>query len=260
MTQSRDPETLISMWLEDGPIELPDETRRAIAVGLRTQSRVRRWAFPGGITMTPLTRVATAAAILVAVGAVSLLLVSNRNTTSVGGVAPPSASSLAPTSAPSVIASLAPSASPSSSAVAAATPSPTGGFGGIVHFQSDGAPATTEVDAVSTGGRVSGSAVSVLAHGTHTVRLECGARQGVFWVVAGAVEKTTVPGEAPGPWSAVIVKDGSPQRIAIWFSGDAPAGSGCSGFVASIDIATIDPSIFAPVESGALVAPPDFAP
>jgi hypothetical protein len=252
MNQRRDPETIISMWLEDGPIELPVETRRAIEVGLRTQSRARRVRFLGGITMLPLTRLATAAAILVAVGAVSLLLFSNRNNGSVGVV--PSAS------APSLMPSLTPSASPSPSAVAAATPKPSGAFGGIAQFQSDGAPATTEVDAVASGGRVSGSAVTVFGRGTHTVRLACGARQGNFWAVAGTVEKTTVPGEAPGPWSAVIVKDGSPQQIGIWLSGDAPAGAGCAGFLASIDIATIDPANFARVESGTLMPPGSLAP
>jgi hypothetical protein len=117
MTQPRDPETIISMWLEDGPIDLPAETRRAIEVGLRTQSRVRRMAFPGGITMLPLTRLATAAAILVAVGAVSLVLFSNRNNVVGGPAAAPSVSAPPATAqasaAPSSTAGPSPSASPS---------------------------------------------------------------------------------------------------------------------------------------------------
>ena len=106
MNQPRDPDAIIATWLDDGPIDLPAETRRAIKVGVRTQPRVRRMAFPGGITMSPLTRLATAAAILVAVGAVSVLLFSNRNVGVTAPGATPSASapashSFSPTASPS---------------------------------------------------------------------------------------------------------------------------------------------------------------
>jgi hypothetical protein len=106
MNQPRDPDLIISMWLDDGPIDLPVETRRTIEVALRTQSRVRRMAFPGGITMLPLSRLATAAAIVVAVGAVSLLVFSNRNVGVTGpGPTPPASApashSFSPTASPS---------------------------------------------------------------------------------------------------------------------------------------------------------------
>jgi hypothetical protein len=147
----------------------------------------------------------------------------------------------------------APSAEPT------ATPSPTP-FGGTVNYQQDGAPATTEVNVVADGASVSGTAVTTFARGTHTVRLECATRNGDSWAVGGTTEQTTVPGERAGAWSAVIVKDGSPQRIGIWLSDPKSVGSDCDGWFTSIDIGTIDPSNFHPVESGALVSPPDLAP
>ena len=124
----------------------------------------------------------------------------------------------------------------------------------------DGAPATTKVDAVVSGASVSGTAVSELGKGTHTVQLECASRYGDTWALGGTTEQTTVPGEPAGDWSAVIVKDGSPQQIGIWLSDDKSEGIDCDGWLAAIDFATITPENFRPVESGALVAPPDPAP
>jgi hypothetical protein len=136
-----------------------------------------------------------------------------------------------------------------------ASASPTGAFGGSVTYQLDGAPATTEIDAVVSGASVSGTAVSKLGTGTHTVKLACASRVGDIWALGGTTEQTTVPGEKAGDWSAVIVKDGSPQQIAIWLSAGPEAGSDCAAFLASTDFATIDAENFQPVGSGALVPP-----
>ena len=57
-------------------------------------------------------------------------------------------------------------------------PSPSGAFGGTVNYQLDGAQATTEVDAVASGASVSGTAVTALREGTHTVQLACATRNG----------------------------------------------------------------------------------
>ena len=135
------------------------------------------------------------------------------------------------------------------------SPGPSGAFGGTVQYQSDGAPATTEVNLVVDGATVSGTAVTTLGGGTHTVRLGCASRSGDTWALAGKTETTTVPGERAGDWSAVIVKDGSPQRIGIWLSDDPSKASDCEAWLASIDFASIGPENFNPVESGALVPP-----
>lgn len=139
----------------------------------------------------------------------------------------------------------------------APTPSPTAAPGGTVHYELDGAPATTDVDVVADGTTVSGTAVTTLTtRGTHTVRLECVDRDGDTWALAGTVEQTTVPGEDAGAWSAVIVRNGTPQQIAIWLSDPKAEGSDCDGWLASsIDLADLGPDVLLPVESGALVPP-----
>ena len=140
-------------------------------------------------------------------------------------------------------------------ATASATPSPSGAFGGTVHYKIDGGPATTTVDAVADGASVSGTAVTALHGGTHTVRLGCAAQKGDTWVLGGTTEKSTLHGEVPGTWSAVIVKDGSPQEIAIWLSQDPSAASDCEAWLASFEPAEFEPETFSAVESGALVPP-----
>ena len=39
MTVKRDPDAILAAWLEDGPVALPEPTRRAIAVTTRTTTR-----------------------------------------------------------------------------------------------------------------------------------------------------------------------------------------------------------------------------
>jgi hypothetical protein len=132
------------------------------------------------------------------------------------------------------------------------TPNP---FGGTVHYQMDGGPATTKVDAVADGASVSGTAVTTFNGGTHTVQLGCAAQDGGSWVLGGTVEKTTVPGESAGAWSAVLVKDGTPLQIGIWLSAPPSEASDCDDWVASIKPAEIGAENFSPVESGSLVPP-----
>jgi hypothetical protein len=95
MNQPRDPDAIIATWLDDGPIDLPDETRRAIAVGLRTQPRVRRVAILGGSSMLALNRLAAAAAIVLAVGALTAVLVMSSARTGPSGARTPTSSQAA---------------------------------------------------------------------------------------------------------------------------------------------------------------------
>jgi hypothetical protein len=135
------------------------------------------------------------------------------------------------------------------------TPSASAALGGTVQYQTDGSPATTKVEVVADGANVSGTAVTTFREGTHTVNLECAARDGDTWAFGGKTAQTTVTDEKAGDWSAVIVKDGSPQKIGIWLSDDPSKASDCEAWLALIDLATIDPENFNPVESGALVPP-----
>jgi hypothetical protein len=113
MTQPRDLDPIIATWLDDGPVELPGETRRAISVALRTQPRVRQVAILRGLHMSAFSRFATAAAIVLAVGGLSILVLSNR------------ASGPGATPVPSVSAAPSATASPSLSPSPSAAPTPT---------------------------------------------------------------------------------------------------------------------------------------
>jgi hypothetical protein len=138
--------------------------------------------------------------------------------------------------------------------VASATPS--GAFGGSVQFTSDGTPARTVVDAVADGASVSGTAVTEFGAGiTHTVQLACASRIGDTWAVGGTTEQTTLHDGVVGDWSAVIVKDGSPQQIGIWVSDPKSEGIDCDGWLAATDFTTLPPEALQAVESGALVPP-----
>src|SRR5690242_161791 len=81
-----------------------------------------------------------------------------------------------------------PSAAPAASAPAASA-SGAGAFGGAVQFKYDGQPSTTTVDAVADGTSLSGTAVTQIGKGTHTVQLGCAAKAGDMWAVAGKTEK-----------------------------------------------------------------------
>src|SRR4051812_41731363 len=71
MNGQRDPDAILAAWLEDGPTQLPESTRRAIAVNTRTNRQTWRpvrvpWR---NLSMNPLARMAVAAiAIALAIG------------------------------------------------------------------------------------------------------------------------------------------------------------------------------------------------
>ena len=104
MTPERDPEAILAAWLDEGPTDLPDVTRRAIVAALPTTTQRRRpvwspWRFY--LMLSPV-RLAAAAVIAVAVLGVIYFNLPNRN--DVGGPSPsPSPTSTvvpSPTAAP----------------------------------------------------------------------------------------------------------------------------------------------------------------
>ena len=191
---------------------------------------------------------AVAAIVVVAVAGFAILRPSGAG---VGGAPVPTVS---PTATPT------PTLSPGPS-TPSATPSLTGAFGGTAEWRDNGVAVMTEVDAVASGAIVTGTAVHTFRAGTHTVRLNCVAREGDSWALAGTVEKSTLPGEKPGFWSRVVVNGWlAGSRISIWLSADAPADIDCPGFMATFPFADLGPENFVTVESGELVPPPDTAP
>lgn len=77
MTAKRDLDVIISAWLDEGPVDLPDATRRAVLTSLPTIRQARRgpfapWRFS---RMTTYTRLAAAAVVaVVAIGGAIYLL------------------------------------------------------------------------------------------------------------------------------------------------------------------------------------------
>jgi len=251
MTQQRDIERLLDHWFSDGPGRASDRVIDIVTDRIERQSQRPAWRLDWRpIPVNTYMKIAVAAATVLAVAFLGYNLLPGRST-GVGGP-PPSAN-------PTVSPTATPTATPPASSTVGATPSPIGAFGGTVHWGDTGAaPVTTEVDAVAKGATVTGTAVSTFPQGVHTVRLGCVARDGDTWALAGKVEQSTLPGETPGFWSVVAVKDGSPQRILLWLSGDTSLGD-CPGFLASHDVVHLGQENFVPVDSGAFVPPPDPA-
>ena len=227
MTASRDPDRMIHAFLREDAGQLDDQVYDAVRAEIEQKRQrvvIGPWRMPD---MNKLVPIGLATAAVIAVLVIGSQLLGTPASGGVGG---------APSTAPS--------------------PTP---FGGTVQFQLDGAT-TTDVDAVADGASVSGTAVTTNGASTHTVRLECAARDGNSWALGGTTEQTTAPGERAGDWSAVIVRDGSPQHIGIWLSADKSEGIDCDGWLASADFAAIGLEDLQAVESGALVPPPDLAP
>jgi hypothetical protein len=231
MTAQRDPDRLIHAILMEGSEQLQDQIYDAVRAEIerkRQRAVFGPWRMPDMNKLVPIGLGAAAVVVALVIGAQLL----PRAPGGVGG---------------------APSAVPT------APPSPTP-VGGTVEYVSDEGPSTTNVDATAVGTSVSGTAVSTSAMASHTVALECAVRDGDTWAFGGTTAKTTVPGERAGEWSAVFVRDGTPQLIAIWLSDAKVEGVDCDGWLGGQDMAGVDDSNFTPVKSGALVPPPDLAP
>ena len=96
---TRDPDSVLAAWLDEGPTDLPDATRRAILTALPTTPQARRGLIAPWRS-SPMTTVARGAAVLivavVAMGALAILAGLK------GGVGGPGPSSVASPASPSV--------------------------------------------------------------------------------------------------------------------------------------------------------------
>jgi hypothetical protein len=83
MNINRDPESVMAAWLDDGPADLPLDTRQAIAVGIRTVRRQRAgisWPFGPGSLLRPtldLRRLSVGLAAVAVVAIVGAVVVSS---------------------------------------------------------------------------------------------------------------------------------------------------------------------------------------
>lgn len=102
---TRDPESVMAAWLDEGPTDLPDVTRRAILTALPTTPQARRGRFaPRRFLMIPKLLAATAAVVIVVAGGLALF---GGGGASVGAPASPAVPSPtvapSPTAAPKVV-------------------------------------------------------------------------------------------------------------------------------------------------------------
>jgi hypothetical protein len=232
MTVSRDPERMILAFLREGEEQLHDQVYDAVRAAIDMK---RQRAGIGSWRTSVMNRSVTVGLGAVAVVVIGLLLGYQllNDSAEAGGLG----------TSPSATSEPAPSAQP----------------GGTVEYTADGISTTTQVELVADGATLSGTAATTSSRGTHTVRVECFARDGDTWALGGTIEQSTLPSESAGAWSAVIVREGSPQRIGIWLSDPKRDGSDCEGWLAGLELADIDPQgnegLFVPVESGTLVPP-----
>ncbi len=131
MTVRRDPDPILAAWLHEGPTRLPDATRRAIAVSIRTtrQSRLPNWLPWRDPTVNGMTRYALAAVAVLAVvvGGLYFLRPGTDPSVGVGGPRSP-VPSVSPAPSPSPSPSPRPSPEPSVGALTQTFTSPTFGY------------------------------------------------------------------------------------------------------------------------------------
>lgn len=102
MTANDQLDTILGSWFDEGPMDLPDVTRRAILTAIPTTSQARRGLFaPGRFSPMPSNlRVAAVIAIsVIAIGGAALLF-GTRNPSGPGGLEPTPTSTVGPTRAP----------------------------------------------------------------------------------------------------------------------------------------------------------------
>jgi hypothetical protein len=88
MKVMRDPDAIIGAWLEDGPTQLPDATRRSIVAVVRTADQRRRTGLWDLSHLPVGFRLAIAAAVMFAAIAGGALLLRGATQSDVGGAAP----------------------------------------------------------------------------------------------------------------------------------------------------------------------------
>ncbi len=107
---------------------------------------------------------------------------------------------------------------------------------GQVTFPLGDQSATVNADASAIGSRLAGTATVAIASDRFTIGLECSRMfDDTTWILGGEIIQSTSEGQAVGTRSAVIVRDGSPQQVILWFEDpSSPAGAGCAAFVNAI--------------------------
>jgi hypothetical protein len=100
-----------------------------------------------------------------------------------------------------------------------------------------GRPLTVELSAKEAGGQVYGTAEIISDQGREafSIDLECAVERNDVLILGGGVSESTMqdPKVGVGTGSAVLVKQGTPDKMLLWFA-DAPPAGDCDAFARNI--------------------------
>jgi hypothetical protein len=93
---------------------------------------------------------------------------------------------------------------------------------------------TVDVDASANGSSLSGGATVSYGADQFTIGLHCARMfDDTTWMLGGEIDESTPGGQPVGTRTAVIVREGSPQQVSLWFD-DPSAGADCPAFLNGI--------------------------
>ena len=135
---------------------------------------------------------------------------------------------------------------------AAAAP---GAVSGQVTFTLGDTPVTIDMDAMADGSALSGTAVISFDTDEFTIDLECSRQfDDTTWILGGTTTESTTDNSPVGTRSAVLVRDGTPQELILWFE-DPPPADDCAGFVNGLQDGEVVNAGFGPATEGEISLP-----
>ena len=138
------------------------------------------------------------------------------------------------------------------SPAASVTPRP---VSGQVAFTLGDTPVTVDMDASATGSVLSGTAVVSFDTDQFTIELECSRQfDDTTWILGGTTTESTTDNSPVGTRSAVLIRDGEPQELILWFE-DPPPADDCAGFVTALQDDAIVNAGFVPATEGEISRP-----
>jgi hypothetical protein len=98
-----------------------------------------------------------------------------------------------------------------------------------------GRPLTVRLSAEEAAGQVSGTAEIISDQGSDafSIELECAVERNDVLILGGRVSKSNMKEPKVGTGSAVLLKQGEPDRMLLWFA-DAPPAGDCDAFARDI--------------------------
>jgi hypothetical protein len=112
-----------------------------------------------------------------------------------------------------------------------------------------GRPLTVTLSAEEAGDQVSGTAEIISDEGgeAFSIDLECAVERNDVLILGGRVSESNMQEPKVGTGSAVLLKQGEPDRMLVWFADSPPAGD-CDAFARDTDEALANENRFQPVE------------